>query len=129
VEEMWNYIRNEWRRCETTLVSSVFFDLSTKKAFPLSSASATTTLLARRDVPLARMAKKKAENTLETSGEDWKLHSKRVEKNWKYTRNESKRPKITLETSGKDPALKPWLFWTSRVLPRPAYSWGRLRWC
>ncbi len=30
-----------------------------------------------------------------------KIHSKRVEKTWKYTRNESRRRGNTLETSGK----------------------------
>jgi hypothetical protein len=42
------------------------------------------------------------QTTLETSGEDAKLHSKRVEKMPKYTRNEWKRCQNTLETSGKD---------------------------
>jgi hypothetical protein len=41
-------------------------------------------------------------NTLETSGEDRKLHSKRVEKIENYTRNEQRRCKPTLETSGED---------------------------
>jgi hypothetical protein len=40
--------------------------------------------------------------TLETSGDDRKLHSKRVETIENYTRNEWGRPKITLETSGED---------------------------
>jgi hypothetical protein len=39
------------------------------------------------------------ETTLETSGKDVKLHSKRVEKMWKYTRNEWRRCENTLETS------------------------------
>jgi hypothetical protein len=39
--------------------------------------------------------------TLETGGEDVKLHSKRVGKMWNYTRNEWGRCEITLETSGK----------------------------
>jgi hypothetical protein len=40
--------------------------------------------------------------TLETSGEDGKIHSKRVEKMGKYTRNEWRRCETTLETSGED---------------------------
>jgi hypothetical protein len=40
--------------------------------------------------------------TLETSGKDVKLHSKRVEKIRNYTQNELKTYKITLETSGED---------------------------
>jgi hypothetical protein len=40
--------------------------------------------------------------TLETNGKDVKLHSKRVEKIQNYTRNEWRRWKITLETSGED---------------------------
>jgi hypothetical protein len=32
----------------------------------------------------------------------WKLHSKRVEKMWNYTRNEWRRCEITLGTSGED---------------------------
>ncbi len=43
--------------------------------------------------------------TLETSGEDVKLHSKRVEKMWNYTQNEWRRCKTTLETSGEDVKL------------------------
>jgi hypothetical protein len=51
--------------------------------------------------------------TLETSGEDAKLHSKRVEKMQNYTRNEWERRKTThvlvqlsqLETSGEDVRL------------------------
>ncbi len=39
---------------------------------------------------------------LETSVENVRLHSKRVEKLWNYTRNEYSRYKNTLETSGKD---------------------------
>ncbi len=41
-------------------------------------------------------------NTLETSGEDFELHSKRVEKISNYTRNEWRRFQTTLETSGED---------------------------
>ncbi len=40
--------------------------------------------------------------TLETSGEDVKLHSKRVEKMQNHIPNEWRRFKITLETSGED---------------------------
>jgi hypothetical protein len=40
--------------------------------------------------------------TLETSGEDVKIHSKRVEKMWKDTPNEWRRCETTLETSGED---------------------------
>jgi hypothetical protein len=45
---------------------------------------------------------KRSKTTLETSGKDQKLHSKRVEKIKKYTPNEWKRLKTTLETSGED---------------------------
>ncbi len=38
--------------------------------------------------------------TLKTSGEDAKLHSRRVEKMQNYTRDQWRRCKITLETSG-----------------------------
>ncbi len=41
------------------------------------------------------------ENTLETSGEDVKLLSKRVEKMWNYTRNGGRRCETTLERSGE----------------------------
>jgi hypothetical protein len=50
-------------------------------------------------------------NTLETSEEDWKIHSKRVRKIEKYTRNEWGRWKNTLETSGED--CPPANFWNS----------------
>ncbi len=40
--------------------------------------------------------------TLETSGKDVKLHSKRVEKMRNYTRDEWKRCETTLETSGDE---------------------------
>jgi hypothetical protein len=43
--------------------------------------------------------------TLGTSGEDVKLHSKRVERMRNYTRNEWRRCKTTLETSGEDVKL------------------------
>ncbi len=42
------------------------------------------------------------QTTLETSGEDGNLHSKRVEKMGIYTRNEWRRQEFTLETSGED---------------------------
>jgi hypothetical protein len=42
---------------------------------------------------------RKIKNTLETSGEDAKLHSKQVEKMQNYTRNKWRRCKTTLETS------------------------------
>jgi hypothetical protein len=45
---------------------------------------------------------KTGKSTLETSGEDVKLHSKRVEKIQNYTRNEWRRCKITLDTIGED---------------------------
>ena len=41
-------------------------------------------------------------NTLETSGEDAKLHWGRVEKMQNYARNERRRCKTTLETSEED---------------------------
>ena len=47
-----------------------------------------------------------AKNTLETGGEDAKIHSKRVEKMQKYTRNGWKRCKNTLETGGKDKSFR-----------------------
>jgi hypothetical protein len=43
--------------------------------------------------------------TLETSGEEDKLHSKRVEKRTNYTRNEWRRRQTTLETSGEEDKL------------------------
>jgi hypothetical protein len=45
---------------------------------------------------------RRCKTILETSGEDVKLHSKRVEKMENYTRNEWRRWKTTLETSGED---------------------------
>ncbi len=45
------------------------------------------------------------ETTLETSGEDKKIHSKRVEKITNYTRTEWRRCKTTLEPSGEDVKL------------------------
>jgi hypothetical protein len=47
----------------------------------------------------------KRKTTLETSGEDIKLHSKRVEKMSNYTRNEWGRYKTALKTSGEDVKL------------------------
>jgi hypothetical protein len=40
VEKMWNYTRNEWRRCETTLETSVFF-LREAERFPISSSNSS----------------------------------------------------------------------------------------
>jgi hypothetical protein len=48
---------------------------------------------------------RRCETTLKTSGEDVKLHSKRVEKMWNYTRNEWRRRENTLKTSGEDVKL------------------------
>ncbi len=48
---------------------------------------------------------RRCKTTLETSGEDVKLHSKRVEKMLNYARNEWGRCKTTLETSGEDVKL------------------------
>ncbi len=47
----------------------------------------------------------KAKTTLETSGKDVTLHSKRVGKMWNYTRNERRRCKTTIETGGEDVTL------------------------
>ncbi len=45
---------------------------------------------------------RRCRNTLETSGEDAGIHSKRVGKMREYTRNEWRRCGNTLETSGED---------------------------
>jgi hypothetical protein len=42
------------------------------------------------------------QTTLQTSGEHYKLHSKRVEKITNYTRNEWRTLQTTLQTSGED---------------------------
>ena len=57
VEKMYNYTRNEWRRCETTLETS------------------------GEDVKITlETSGEDFKTTLEASAEDVKLHSKRVEK-------------------------------------------------
>jgi hypothetical protein len=56
VEKMWNYARNELRRCETTLETS------------------------GEDVKLRSKRVKKMWATVQTSGEDVKVRSKRVER-------------------------------------------------
>jgi hypothetical protein len=48
---------------------------------------------------------RRCKTTLDTSGEDAKLHSKRVKKMKNYTRDEWRRCKTTLETSGEDEKL------------------------
>jgi hypothetical protein len=48
---------------------------------------------------------RRCKTTLETSGEDAKLHSKRLGKGHNYTRNEWRRCKTTLGTSGEDATL------------------------
>jgi hypothetical protein len=48
---------------------------------------------------------RRCKTTLETSGEDAKLHSKQVEKMQNYTRNEWRRCKTTLEAGGEDVKL------------------------
>jgi hypothetical protein len=45
---------------------------------------------------------RRCETSLETSGEDEKPHSKRVEKMRNHTRNKWRRYLITLQTSGED---------------------------
>ncbi len=94
---MQNYTRFEWRRCKNTLETSGE-DQAIGRLFPLfcliipfniAYSNITTTYLTQ------------GETTLETGGEDVKLHSKRVGKMWNYTRNEWGRCKTTLETSVK----------------------------
>jgi hypothetical protein len=50
----------------------------------------------------AAIRKVEPKTTLETSGEDAKLHSKRVEKMQNYTRNWWRRCETTLQTTGED---------------------------
>ena len=58
--------------------------------------------MVRVDLMKARLSLK---TTLETSGEDVNLHSKRVEKIKNHTRSEWRSYKTTLETSGEDVKL------------------------
>ncbi len=81
VEKMWNYTRNEWRRCETTLeTSGEDGKLHSKRVYNLSClavcpASRACLMVIKffKDFDIFR-----PKTTLETSGEDAKLHSKRV---------------------------------------------------
>ncbi len=66
---------------------------------------------------------KKRQNTLETCGEDAKLHSKRVEKMLNHTRNEWRRCQTTLRTSGEDVSGTPCLILMAHWL-----SWRDLSW-
>ncbi len=90
---MRNYTRLGCRRCETTLVSSVFFRIrltrlmivKTQLSWPAQvrdhrKASEITLETSVKDVKLHSKRVKKIQDTLETSEEDVKTHSKRVEK-------------------------------------------------
>ncbi len=89
---MQNYTRDEWGRCEITL------ETSGKDVSKMHQSNIKLPLITlRRSTQLV-----KTETTLGTSGEDGKLHSERVEKMENYTRNEWRKWKITLGTSGED---------------------------
>jgi hypothetical protein len=99
VEKMRDCTRNEWRRCEIALETSgevltLFFNV------PIDLARAF-----RMDKNIPSLLVPKKSSTLETSGKDEKLHSKRVGKIKDSTRNEWKRSKTTLQTSGEDQKL------------------------
>jgi hypothetical protein len=80
------YTRNEWTRCENTLETSVI---------------AHFTAPAGLNILLGLTGTKGSLYTRETSGEVSKIHSQRVEKFQKYTRNEWRSFKNTLATSGE----------------------------
>ena len=111
VGKMWNYTRNEWRRCETTLetsgedvklnskrVEKLRFDSTLETSGeqgPIEESSFAVLFPRYReeylrtvwpDVQLL-MKQYEVKTTLETSGKDVKINSKRVEKMWKHTRN------------------------------------------
>jgi hypothetical protein len=78
-EKMQNYTRNEWRRCKITLETSGEYRVPLVNFSPSSldlrpSQLATFSELKSSHSPLL------VKITLETSGKDVKLHSKRVEK-------------------------------------------------
>ncbi len=73
VEKMWNHTRNEWGRLPWNVVNQ--------------EGTTRSSIVAPRDTPKRFLAWKhtrnewkRLRNTLETSGEDLKIHSKRVEK-------------------------------------------------
>jgi hypothetical protein len=74
------------------LVSSVFFsvDLEDRKKFCSQQEEAISEILKQKTEILEEMVEmeRQGETTLETSGEDVKLHSKRVDKMLDYTRFE-----------------------------------------
>ncbi len=115
VEKMWNHTRNEWRRCETTLetsgedekphskrVEKIQFYTRNECKIP-TDVLANSLLNRRRKQKLSQTLK--VSFTLETSEEDVKLHSKRVEKMWNSTPNEWRRCETPLQTSGEDVKL------------------------
>ncbi len=107
-----NYTRNEWKR----------WKLHSKRVVKTGPRRAGRLANVLCEILTNTGSKYSGETTLETSGEDWnhnpnewrtlkstletggeerKLHSKRVEKIEIYTRNEWRRCKYTLETSGE----------------------------
>ncbi len=76
MEKIRNYTRNEWKRCTNTLETSVELENGGKSTFNTSAGL----------VELRWFTKTGGMKfTLETGGEDRKLHSKRVGKIGNYT--------------------------------------------
>jgi hypothetical protein len=97
---MWNYTRNELRRCKTTLVSSVFSrseppETDEEMIFMRTARDMNLSKLVADDVPLF-LALLKVKITLETSGEDVKT----------TLEMSGEDVKTTLETSGEDVKTK-----------------------
>ncbi len=110
------YTRLECNFTSSPLVSSVkFFTLFYLRClfWSISALQKLAHHLRRTTINYTRNEWRRCKTTLETSGEVWKLHSKRVEKIWKlhskpvwkfenHARNDWRRSKTTLETSGED---------------------------
>jgi hypothetical protein len=115
VEKIENYTQNGWGRLKNTLETSVFqlpeayrlaivqnlfsrFQVSDRSKFVIFQTRYSHAV--NVFYPCRESQGDLGKSTLETSGEDVKLHSKRVEKMIKYTRNEWRRSKPTFAPHG-----------------------------
>ncbi len=97
VEKIKNYTRNGWKRwtfAERPSINCLKYVLT-------SSGSTLSKILVSFffSENYTQNGRRRSGTTLETSGEDQELHSKRVGKTKNYTRNEWRRPRTTPETS------------------------------
>ncbi len=97
VRKIENYTRFEWKRPRSQVL-----DIELPSGIRVPVVGSTTTGTVNAALLASQQKSMRWKTTLETGGKDVKLHSKRDEKMWNYTRNGWRRCETTLETSGED---------------------------